>query len=244
MRRLPSLVALAAALALPRPAAAQDPFGVLEGLFESVNSIAFYTHGAALQSDADLAGAVGGFALGGVGAELLLNLPSAGGAEFELGLGASALTGLEAVEPSLDLRASLRTLPTLAVYAAGIGVADGAPVEPYAGLTFGLAELWNARGYDADGTAYPLTAETFELGAVAGLYVDRVLPGLYVEVGYRHRHFGSLAWEAEALPPGWPRALDASTWQATVGWQFRLREDAEAAPAAAPPACCCPCGTD
>ena len=70
-----------------RPAAAQDPFGVLENLFSSVNSIVFYAQGAALQSDEHLTGDIGGFALGGVGVELLLDLPNAGGTEFELGLG-------------------------------------------------------------------------------------------------------------------------------------------------------------
>lgn len=227
MPRLPLALTAAVLLALPCPASAQDPFGVLEGLFSSVNSIVFYGQGAALQSTAEFSGGVGGFALAGVGVEVLIDLPSVGGTEFELGLGGNTLTGLEAVDPSLDFRGALRTLPAVAVYAAGIGVADGSPIEPYAGLSFGLAELWGARGYAADGTVYPVEAETFELGATAGLYVDRVVPGLYVEVGYRHRHFGSLAWEADALPAGWPRELDASTWQATLGWQFRLRNGDE-----------------
>ena len=49
LRALPAL--LVALCAVPRPAAAQDPFGVLENLFSSVNSIVFYAQGAALQSD-------------------------------------------------------------------------------------------------------------------------------------------------------------------------------------------------
>lgn len=224
-RRTAALLA-ALAVAAPRPALAQDPFGVLENLFSSVNSIVFYTQAAALQSDQHLAGDVAGFALGGVGVELLLDLPNAGGTEFELGLGGNVLTGLEATEPSLDLRASIRTLPAVAVYAAGIGVPDDSPIDPYVGLSFGLAELWNARGYDQEGNVYPLEAETFELGATAGLYIDRPLPGLYIEVGYRHRRFGSVAWATESLPAGWPRSLDASTWQGVIGWQFRLRNDA------------------
>jgi hypothetical protein len=215
---------LAAALTLfPASARAQDPFGVLEGLFSSVNSIVFYGQGAVLQSDAELSGSVGDFALAGVGVELLLDLPNAGDTEFELGLGASTLNGLRAVEPSLDLRAAMRTLPTVSVYAAGIGVPDDSPIDPYLGLSVGLAELWNARGYDAEGNTYPVEAETFELGATAGLYIDRPLPGLYIEVGYRHRRFGSLAWASETLPAGWPRSMEASTWQAAIGWQFRLR---------------------
>ena len=223
--RSPLLALLACALAVgaPRPALAQDPFGILEGLFSSVNSIVFFTQGAVLQSDADLMGDVGGFALGGVGVEVLLDLPTSGGTEFELGLGANVLTGLAAAEPSLDLRGAIRTLPAVAVYAAGIGVPDDSPVDPYVGLSFGLAEMWNARGYDAAGVVYPLEAEAFEMGATAGLYIDRPLPGLYVEVAYRHRRFGSVAWEAETLPAGWPRSLDASTWQAVIGWQFRIR---------------------
>lgn len=225
----PGLILLVTLVALPAPARAQDPFGVLEGLFSSVNSIVFYGQGAVLQSDAELSGSFGDFALAGVGVELLLDLPNAGDTEFELGLGASTLNGLRSPEPSLDLRAALRTLPTVSVYAAGIGVPDDSPVDPYLGLSVGLAELWNARGYDAQGNAFAVEAETFELGAIAGLYIDRPLPGLYIEVGYRHRRFGSLAWTADSLPPGWPRAMDASTWQAAIGWQFRLRNGAETA---------------
>jgi hypothetical protein len=221
-------LALVAALTLlPVTARAQDPFGILEGLFSSVNSIVFYGQGAVLQSDAEVAGSIGDFALAGVGVEVLLDLPAAGDTEFELGLGGSTLNGMRSPVETLDLRGALRTLPTVSVYAAGIGVPDDSPIDPYVGLSVGLAELWNARGYDAQGTVYPVAAETFELGATAGLYIDRPLPGLYIEVGYRHRRFGSLAWTADTLPPDWPRSMDASTWQAAIGWQFRLRNGEE-----------------
>jgi hypothetical protein len=223
----PGLIILAVLALAPTSVHAQDPFGVLEGLFSSVNSIVFYGQGAVLQSDSDVAGSVGDFALAGVGVEVLLDLPAAGDTEFELGLGGSTLNGIRSPVETLDLRGALRTLPTVAVYAAGIGVPDDSPIDPYVGLSVGLAELWNARGYDAQGNVFPVAAETFELGATAGLYIDKPLPGLYIEVGYRHRRFGSLAWTADALPAEWPRSMDASTWQAAIGWQFRLRNGEE-----------------
>ncbi len=214
----------AALLLLARPAGAQDPFGVLGDLFSSVNSIGFYGQLGVLQTDAQVSGDLGDFAMGGVGVELLLALPSTTNTEFELGLGASMLTGIEATEPTLDLHTSIRTLPYAAVYAEGLGVDADSPIDPYVGLSFGIAELLNARGYDAAGNVYPVEGETFELGVTAGLYMDRPLRGLYVEIGYRNRNFSSVAWDTEALPENWPRAINASTWQATVGWQFRLRD--------------------
>ena len=211
------LLVLAAAL-LPLPARAQDPMDAVSELFEEVNSVAFYTHAATLASDGELEGV-----LSGVGLEVFLNLPSVGKAEFELGLGANTLSGFEAVEPSLDLRGQIRTLPTLAIY----GVLDStAVVEPYLGLQFGVAELWNTRGYAEDGTIYEAGSETFELGVVGGGYLDAgPLRGLYAEVAFRRRRFESVTWgEAETLPEGWPRAIDASTWSVTLGWQFRIRD--------------------
>lgn len=215
---------VAALLVLARPAAAQDPFGVLGDLFSSVNSIGFYGQAGVLQTDEAINGSFGDFALAGVGVEVLLALPSTESTEFELGLGAATLTGIEATDATLDFHTSVRTLPYAAVYAEGLGTDSDAPLEPYVGLSFGIAELVNARGYDAEGNVYPVDGETFELGATAGLYMDRPLRGLYLEVGYRNRNFSSVAWDTEVLPDGWPRSINASTWQVTLGWQFRLRD--------------------
>lgn len=213
-----------ALLLLPLPARAQLP-GVFESLFDQVNSLAFYTQVGALTDNTAVEGTVLGFGVTGLGTEVLLDLPSALGTDFELGLGTSFLRGLQATEPSLDLRGAVRTLPQIGVYASGFGGMEEGPLNPYAGVSFGVADLWNARGYDPEGAVYEVGAETFEIGVTGGLYVEApALRGLYVEAGYRLRRFESLTWKAAVLPDGWPRALDASVAFVNVGWQFRLRD--------------------
>lgn len=163
----------------------------------------------------------------GLGTEVLLSLPQVAGSssEFELGLGTNFFRGFAAVEPTLDLRASIRTLPQISVYTIFVGLAENSPIQPYAGVTFGFAELWNARGYDREGNVFELTADTYEIGATGGLYMDwAALKGLYVEVGYRVRNFESLNWSTETIPVNWPRSIDTSGWIVNVGWQFRIRD--------------------
>jgi hypothetical protein len=99
-------------------------------------------------------------------------------------------------------------------------------VSAYLGGSFGLIELWNAQAYGPSGQPWDVTARTFELGASAGVYVNRgPLTGLFVEGGYRSRDFHSVRWESrgdEALPQAWPRSLDFSGPVASVGWQVQL----------------------
>ena len=225
MRMLPRALAVVFLFA-PLSASAQfmDAVG---GLFENVNSIVFYTQVGALTDNTTVEGTVADFGVVGLGTEVLIDLPSFGGSEFELSLGTNYVRGFEAVEPTLDLHASLRTLPQVAVYAAFVGISDEAVIQPYAGVSFGFSELWNARGYDAAGNTYDLSADTYELGAIGGLYVNKGLKGLYVEAGYRIRNFESLNWNAETIPPGWPRSIDTSSFIVNVGWQFRIRGDEE-----------------
>ena len=211
-------------LLAPLSVQAQLP-GVFEGLFEQVNSIVFYTQVGALSDNSAVEGTIADFGVVGLGTEVLLSLPSIGGSEFELGLGTNFLRGFEAVEPTLALRTSIRTLPQISVYATFVGLAENSPIQPYAGVTFGFAEMWNARGYDPDGNVFELSTDTYEIGATGGLYVDwAVLQGLYVEAGYRVRNFESLNWGTETIPENWPRSIDTSGWIVNVGWQFRIRD--------------------
>ncbi|HLT48556.1 MAG TPA: hypothetical protein VK002_15085 [Rubricoccaceae bacterium] len=230
--RLLALPCAFAALLAPQAAHAQLP-GVFESLFQQVNSIVFYTQVGAFTDNAEFEGDVGGFGVTGLGTELLLDLPSALDTDFELGLGTSFVRGFDATEPTLDLRGSIRTLPQISVYASGFGDMERGALNPYLGISFGVADLWNARGYDEAGTIYRANAETFELGLVGGLYVEAsALRGLYLEAGYKLRRFESLTWTGESLadegwtlPEGWPRAADASQAFVNVGWQFRLRSE-------------------
>jgi len=237
-----SIPVLACVLAALRPSPAPAQFDFVTGLFEEVNSLTIAAQGSQITRSGGVRprqGECPGFGICGITAEVLLDLPSVGGADLELGLGTSLLRGFESTEPSLDLHGSLRSFPTLTAYASlpeQMGL-----FAPYAGASFGLASLWHARGYDAAGTEYELDAETFEYGAVVGLYLLKP-QGLFVEGGYRRRSFESVDWTlpeaaAERLPAGWPRDLDLSGWHVSIGWQFLLREGGdEPAAAAAPPA--------
>lgn len=200
------------------------------GLFQQVNSIVFYTQMGALSDNSAVEGTIADFGVVGLGTEVLIDLPQFGGSEFELSLGTNYLRGFEAVEPTLDLHAAVRTLPQIAVYAAFVGVSEDSPLQPYAGVNFGFSELWNARGYDPDGNVYEVAANTYELGATGGVYVNGTfLNGFYVEGGYRVRNFESLNWGAETIPQGWPRSINTSGFVVNMGWQFRIRgeEDEE-----------------
>ncbi len=138
---------------------------------------------------------------------------------LELGLGADYLTGFVARDPGLDLRGSMRGLPNLSAYASP-PVAWGV-FQPYLGLGVGFVQLWNVQGYDAEGRQYDLAGDTFQLGAMAGLYHDS---GFFLEAAYRNRNFRSVRWGlpsgVEAVPAGWPRALDLSALLVSVGYQF------------------------
>jgi len=240
MKRIAFAAACAAALGAG-PAHAQ--FDFLTEVFEEVNSVTIAVQGSHLPGSRGVRSRDGecmGVGLCGMTAEVLIDLPSVGGQDLELGLGTSFLRGFESTEPSLDLHGSLRSFPTLTAYLSlpeewGMGIA-----EPYAGASFGLAMLWNARGYDADGLEYEVEAETIEYGVSAGLYLIKP-SGLFIEGAYRWRQFESLDWEfpdaaGSTLPAGWPRDLDLSGWVFSLGWQFRLRPGkGDEKPAATPP---------
>ncbi len=214
-------------LLVPTAASAQI-MSAVTGLFDSVNSIAFSVGGGQIVGDTELEADCLGGGICAMGIEVLLDLPSPEGVVLELGLGTRFLRGFGATEPSLDLRGSVRTLPEVSVYATRPEMMGRHVIQPYAGLNFGFAQLWNVRGYDAEGTQYEVDSEAFEVGVTVGAYLDvDVLRGLFVEGTYRHRRFDSLDWSipgAPVLPAGWPRELNVSTALVTVGWQFRLTE--------------------
>lgn len=223
MRVLPLLLGLLLAV----PAQAQF-FTVFDDLFKNVNAIVFYGQGGTLISTDEITGTASEGNVYGGGAEVLINLPGTPSTTFELALGTNVVQGFEATEPSLDLRGSLRSLPTISVYASRLGTPDTSPIIPYLGANFGVLSLWNAHGYLPDGTVIALDGETFELGASAGVYASKgPLAGLYIEFSYRHREFESLTWDTPQLAEGWPRSLNASGGFVSVGWQFFITRDSD-----------------
>ncbi|CAN5147875.1 hypothetical protein BH24GEM2_BH24GEM2_07070 [soil metagenome] len=218
-------VLLLLTLAAPGSAYSQV-FGQLEQLFKQVNSISVYTHGGRILGTTELdqrcAGSLG---LCGLGSEVLINLPSPTFATLELALGTSFLRGFEAKEPTLDLRGAARSLPTVSLYAS---LNQSSAVSPYIGINFGVLQLWNVRAYDPAGAQYSVTGETYEYGGGLGLYLERWVRGLYAEASYRRRTFSSLNWGfpggVSTLPAGWPRALNLSGVQFSLGWQIPVSE--------------------
>jgi hypothetical protein len=214
----------AAALALASVPVRAQGLGLVEGLFEEVSAVTIFYQGG-LVPFSDEVTTDGGMLHGG-GTEVLINLKSGDNISYELGLGASYLRGYQAEEPSLDLRASLRALPTVSLYTTW----EGEPVSRYLGLGFGLVELWNAQAYGPSGQPWDVEAEAFEVVLSGGLYLEETFAeGLFVEGGYRFRNFHSVTWtptdEADALPPEWPRSLDFSGPFLSLGWQLQLDGD-------------------
>lgn len=204
----------------PAAAPAQD-LGLVEGLFDEVSAVTvFYQRGWVPSSDEIRSGEN----LHGGGTEVLINLKSTERASYELGLGASYLRGYEAVEPTLELHAALRALPTVSLYASWNRLLG--PLTVYGGASFGMIELWNAQGYDPEGNQWDVEAHAFEQGLSLGTYLeDSPLAGLFAEGGYRFRNFHSVRWTSDAeLPRAWPRSLDFSGPFLSLGWQLQLDE--------------------
>lgn len=225
---------LAAAALASTPAGAQGGLGLVEGLFDEVSAVTiFYQAGLVPFSDEV---ADEGMLHGG-GTEVLINLKSGDGISYELGLGASYLRGYQAKEPSLDLRASLRALPTVSLYTTW----EREPVSRYLGLGFGLVELWNAQAYGPSGQPWDVEAHAFEVVLSGGFYLEQTFAeGLFVEGGYRFRNFHSVRWtptdDADALPAEWPRSLDFSGPFLSLGWQLQLDKDEDREAGITPPA--------
>lgn len=223
MRRF-CLLALAL---LPRPAHAQA-FELVQGLFDSVNSVSFSVQAGGLAGSEQMTGDCGPVDLCGMATEVFLNLRSSERMLLELALGTGYVRGFSSREPSIDIRGAVRAVPTVGVYASHLQAIDSGAVVPFAGVQVGLSELWNVQAYDAEGNEYALAGSTYELGASLGLAVDAgPLDGLFVEGSYRHRRFPSVDWAGDRVEPGWPREIDLSAWFVSVGWQFDVDRDEE-----------------
>ena len=226
-----TLTLCAVALLAAAPARAQD-LGMIEALFDDVSAVTIYYQLGGLSSTEQV---TSDGPLHGAGTEVLINLASSGPMRYELGLGASYLRGYQSTRPDLDLRASLRALPTVSIYA----TREGGLISGYMGGAFGLIELWNAQAYGASGQPWNLEAHAFELGGTLGFYLEKGLPGLFAEASYRSRDFHSVKWSStndEDLPADWPRSLDLSGPILSIGWQLQLptKDEKKAAPAPAP----------
>jgi hypothetical protein len=225
MRPLPTvLLALFLAAA---PAPAQE---AIESLFSKTEAVTISGSLGCLVSSAVTADS-SDCGVYSFGLEALINLSTARegrpwGVEIALGYGQT--TGFRSANPDLDLRGAVRALPSVAAYASREAPLPLGFEEIYFGVHTGLLSMHNMRAYDGEGRQYALDGETFELGVSLGLY-HRM--GFFVEPSYRVRYFPSVDWVlpegVEALPDGWPRSLDLSGPQVSIGYQFSIGRDDE-----------------
>lgn len=137
---------------------------------------------------------------------------------LEVGIGYGQLQGIELRDPSLDLNAMIRTLPSITLYM------SYEPWGTYLGLRTGFLRTYALQVIDNAGTVYPGNAEAFMMGGLVG-YAFAVDPSyLFIEAGYTVRTFPSVEWSSQGpLPTGVPREMDVSGWGLTAGIQFPVR---------------------
>jgi hypothetical protein len=162
-------------------------------------------------------------AVRGVGVEVLIELTEMNVDSskwgWELAFGADFLTGFKAADPDIDLRGSIRGLPTLSAYATP--PFQWGSINLYLGVNVGFVQLWNVEVYNLDGEQFGLKGDTFQIGLALGLYHRS---GFFLEGSYRNRDFRSIKWElpngSSELPDGWPRSANLSALILSLGFQF------------------------
>lgn len=216
--RSPFAIAACHLLLAPAVTRAQVIPSAIDNLFKQVQGVAIYGSWGSFRETA----AITSRRPRAYGFELIIDLNPQGPTNkdwsFELGLGFDYLKGFGAKEPTLDLRGALRSLPTVSGYASAPAWHG---LSLYGGVSTGFVQLWNARGYDPNGTPYPVGGETVQIGGSLGVYQQI---GIFVEVSRHYREIRSLEWTlpagTTALPPNWPRSLDLTGNFITVGYQF------------------------
>jgi hypothetical protein len=145
-------------------------------------------------------------------------------ASYELAVGYSQLTGFKAQDTSFQLYGSLRELPAVAFYAT---LNPDKPVNFYAGVRAGLAELHSLRAYDTTNVVYVGNATTFQAGLAVGVVAEIGPLELFLEPSYNIRRFPSIEWTpvTNMVPERFPRELQMSSWQFAVGFQVDVTPD-------------------
>lgn len=143
----------------------------------------------------------------------------------EIALGYSELGGFRSAVPGLDLRGTVRELPSLALY---VSYLPQGVVSVYLGGRAGLAQLQGFRAYlgsdPEPDSSFTAGATTFQAGLALGGYVDVKAVTIFLEPSYTYRNFESVEWSNinGLVPDVLPRSLDFSTWAIAFGAQFPL----------------------
>jgi hypothetical protein len=148
---------------------------------------------------------------------------------IEVGLGYGQLAGFRGTG-TLDLRGSVRELPTISVYATWQHALFG-HLYPYLAVRTGLLVLQSVRAFE-DSTAgftnvYSLAGSAFQLGGVGGVAfpISRgAQTYFFAECYYMHRRFSSVEWASpgKGIPVAAPRTLNLSGFGLTAGLQIPL----------------------
>jgi hypothetical protein len=158
-----------------------------------------------------------------VGLEGSISIATPADWSFDLNVSFESFAGFTAAEASLDLRASIQALPGATLYVSPpVFLGPGEGSRPYVGVNVGRAKLWRAQAFTSAGEKFSVEGETTQFGFAVG--VVELNSGFFVELTYRNRDFASLEFtsddDAIAVPPTWPRSLNANMVGLRFGFQF------------------------
>ena len=145
---------------------------------------------------------------------------------FEVGFGYSQLAVNQTVAGGNELRAGLRTIPSVMIYMSrNIKPLEGA----FVGLGSGIETLKDGRLYNSMMQFAEVGGETISFSGTAGyalLIFDKV--ALFFEGAYHLRYFPSVTYKlpgsSTTLPPDYPRAANLSGWTFSVGLQVAVQK--------------------
>jgi hypothetical protein len=146
---------------------------------------------------------------------------------LELGLGYSQFSGFRSNVTNLDLRGTVRELPSVTLYATAKHARhDWAGA--YVGVRSGLIQLNDLQAFTgAEGdtaVSYAGSGQVFQMGLVGGVSAQIRRMTFFAEAASMNRDFESVRWSSAAsrVPPQLPRRLNFSGRSVAVGVQVKI----------------------
>jgi hypothetical protein len=151
----------------------------------------------------------------------------------ELAIGYTELRGFESARPGVDIRGTVRELPSVSLYFNRLpaGPDSTKRFSWYLGFRTGLADLHGFRGYIGNPTdnvadsIYSGGGTTFQFGLLAGGVLDFGALSVFLEPSFTRRRFSSIEWTgiSGTIADALPRAVDMSTWALSAGAQISIK---------------------